>query len=318
MDVNGVVIKNKASLVSQWYNQQEGIDYEETFAPIARLEAIMILLAYASYMSFMVYLMDVKSAFLNGKISEEVASVKYPMLLPNNLGLDESGVSVNETLLRGMIGSVMYLTASRPDIQFPHVFVLGLWYLKGSGFDVKAYYDPDYAGCNLERKSTFGGYQILGGKLVCWSAKKQSSVVMSSAKAEYVAAARKGYIKNDNLMSLKPHHITATTFKPTLENEIALTTHICKVAELSPDPIKSLIPPSGEVNTDDSANKSSSRTSVQPVIQSKASTDLKIKKKRIPPSSKPKSSKQVRDVPPKKQVTDTQPAEETVATVDAT
>ncbi|GKB95206.1 hypothetical protein Tco_0981343, partial [Tanacetum coccineum] len=62
-------------------------------------------------------------------------------------------------------------------------------YPKGSGFDLKAYFDSDYAGCNLDKKSTSGGCHILGGKLVCWSAKKQSSVAMSSAEAEYVVAA---------------------------------------------------------------------------------------------------------------------------------
>ncbi|GKD54281.1 retrovirus-related pol polyprotein from transposon TNT 1-94 [Tanacetum coccineum] len=72
MDENGVVIKSKARLVAQGYNQQEWIDYEETFAHVARLEAIRIFLAYAAYISFMVYQMDVKSAFLNGKILEEV------------------------------------------------------------------------------------------------------------------------------------------------------------------------------------------------------------------------------------------------------
>ncbi|GJT85708.1 retrovirus-related pol polyprotein from transposon TNT 1-94 [Tanacetum coccineum] len=72
MDENEVVIKNKARLVAQDYNQQEGIDYEETFAPVVRLKSIRIFLAYAAYMGFMVYQMDVKSAFLNGKISEEV------------------------------------------------------------------------------------------------------------------------------------------------------------------------------------------------------------------------------------------------------
>ncbi|GJS69040.1 retrovirus-related pol polyprotein from transposon TNT 1-94 [Tanacetum coccineum] len=72
MDENGIVIKNKARLVAQGYNYQEGIDYEETFALVARLVAIRIFLAYAAYMSFMVYQMDVKSAFLKGKILEEV------------------------------------------------------------------------------------------------------------------------------------------------------------------------------------------------------------------------------------------------------
>ncbi|GJY93271.1 retrovirus-related pol polyprotein from transposon TNT 1-94 [Tanacetum coccineum] len=259
-------------------NQQEGMDYEENFAPVARLEAIKIFLAYAAYMGFMVYQMDMKSAFLNGKISEEVyvqqplgfessefpnhvckldkalyglkqalriyvddiifgstseklskqfaklmtkkyemsmmgeliyflgfqikqdfkrisicqekyvkyllkkydltdsASVKCPMLPPNNLGPDESEVSVNETLFRGMIGSLMYLKRT-PN--------LNLWYPKGSGFDLKSYSDSDYVGCNLDRKSTLGGCQILGGKLVCWSAKKQSSVAMSLTSVEY-------------------------------------------------------------------------------------------------------------------------------------
>ncbi|GKC04499.1 hypothetical protein Tco_0996109, partial [Tanacetum coccineum] len=78
--------------------------------------------------------------------------------------------------------------------------------------------------------------------------------------------------KNENLMSLKPHNITTTTFKPTLDNEITLTTYMYKVAALSPDPIKYLLPLSREVNADDTADKSSSRTSVQPVPQSKAPT----------------------------------------------
>ncbi|GJS75307.1 retrovirus-related pol polyprotein from transposon TNT 1-94 [Tanacetum coccineum] len=72
MDKEGVVTKNKARLVAHGYNQQEGIDYEETFTPVARLEVIRIFLTYATYMGFVVYQMDVKSAFLNGKISKEV------------------------------------------------------------------------------------------------------------------------------------------------------------------------------------------------------------------------------------------------------
>ncbi|GJY18264.1 hypothetical protein Tco_0389755 [Tanacetum coccineum] len=140
------------------------------------------------------------------------SSVKTPMVPPNNLGPDLSGKAVNETQYRGMIGSLMYLTASRPDIQFStclcaryqanpkesHLIAvkrifrylkgtpsLGLWYPKCLGFDLKGYSDSDYAGCNMDRKSTLGACQLLGGKLVCWSAKKQQSVAMSSAKAEY-------------------------------------------------------------------------------------------------------------------------------------
>ena len=72
MDENGIIIRNKARLVAQGYNQQEGIDYEETFAPVARLEAIRMLLAFACHKNFILYQMDVKSAFLNGFINEEV------------------------------------------------------------------------------------------------------------------------------------------------------------------------------------------------------------------------------------------------------
>ncbi|GJW11673.1 retrovirus-related pol polyprotein from transposon TNT 1-94 [Tanacetum coccineum] len=259
-DEHGITTKNKARLVAQGYSQEEGIDYDKTFAPVVRMEAIRIFLAFATYMNFKVYQIDAKSSFLNGKLKEEVyvkkhsgfessefpdyvckvdkalygikqapkawyetlytfliqnkftrgridntlfiykskedalliqvmmgeityflglqikqddkgisicqeqytrnllkkyeisdsSSVKTPMVPPNNLGLDLAGNPVNETSYRGMIGSLMYLTATR--------------YLKGA------------------RK-------ILGGKLVCCSAKKQHSMAMSSAKAKYVVAA---------------------------------------------------------------------------------------------------------------------------------
>ncbi|WJZ81293.1 hypothetical protein VitviT2T_001142 [Vitis vinifera] len=72
MDENGIIIRNKARLVAQGFNQEEGIDYEETFAPVARLEAIRMLLAFACFKDFVLYQMDVKNAFLNGFINEEV------------------------------------------------------------------------------------------------------------------------------------------------------------------------------------------------------------------------------------------------------
>ena len=71
-DERGIVIRNKARLVAQGYTQEEGIDYEEVFAPVARIEAIRLFLAYATFMGFTVYQMDVKSAFLYGTIEEEV------------------------------------------------------------------------------------------------------------------------------------------------------------------------------------------------------------------------------------------------------
>ncbi|GKD97662.1 copia protein [Tanacetum coccineum] len=78
IDENGVVSRNKARLVAQGYNQQEGIYFDETYAPIARLESIRILLAYACAIDFRLFQMDVKSAFLNGFINEEVYVAQPP------------------------------------------------------------------------------------------------------------------------------------------------------------------------------------------------------------------------------------------------
>ncbi|KAJ9557132.1 hypothetical protein OSB04_011746 [Centaurea solstitialis] len=114
-----------------------------------------------------------------------------------------------------MIGSLLYLTASRPDIMYStclcaryqaepkesHLTAvkrifrylkgtpnLGLWYSKDSRFDLTAYSDSDFAGCKIDRKSTTGGCHLLGGKLVNWTSKKQNYVSTSTAEAEYVAA----------------------------------------------------------------------------------------------------------------------------------
>ncbi|GJT65340.1 retrovirus-related pol polyprotein from transposon TNT 1-94 [Tanacetum coccineum] len=194
-DEHGMTTKNKARLVAQGYSQKEGIDYDETFASVARMKSIRIFLDFATYMNFIVFQMDIKSAFINGKLKEEVyvkqppgfESSEFPdyvyKLDKTLYGLKQAprtcsskqlrsrfaGKPVNETSYREMIGSLMYLTTTRPDIQFSIVLY--------------------YAGCNMERKSTSGACQILSGKLVCWSVKKQQSVTMSSAEAEYVVAA---------------------------------------------------------------------------------------------------------------------------------
>ncbi|GJX37572.1 retrovirus-related pol polyprotein from transposon TNT 1-94 [Tanacetum coccineum] len=110
----------------------------------------------------------------------------------------------------------------------------------------------------------------------------------------------------------------SASFQKPLASEVALTSHMLKVAKIFQEPEQSLILSSEKVNADDGADKSLSGTTVQPLTQPKAPTDLKAKKKKIPPSSKPKSSYKVRVILPKKQVTETQHAEETVAIVDAT
>ncbi|GJZ00678.1 putative ribonuclease H-like domain-containing protein [Tanacetum coccineum] len=211
-DDRGIVVRNKARLVAQGYIKEEGIDYDEVFAPVARIEAIRLFLAYASFMNFIVYQMDVKSAFLYGTIEEEVkqkddgifisqdkyvadilkkfdfATVKTastPMETNKALLKDEEATDVDVHLYRSMIGSLMYLTASRPDIMFAvcacarfqvtpktsHLHVvkrifrylkghpkLGLWYPRDSPFDLEAFSDSDYAGASLDRKSTTEGY----------------------------------------------------------------------------------------------------------------------------------------------------------------
>nr|GFB95775.1 putative ribonuclease H-like domain-containing protein [Tanacetum cinerariifolium] len=77
-DERGIMIRNKARLVAQRHTQEKGIEYEEVFAPVARREAIRLFLAYASFMGFTVYQMDVKSAFLYGIIDEEVYVMQPP------------------------------------------------------------------------------------------------------------------------------------------------------------------------------------------------------------------------------------------------
>nr|GEW29358.1 hypothetical protein [Tanacetum cinerariifolium] len=281
-DERGIVIRNKARLVAQGHTQEEGIDYEEVFAPVARIEAIRLFLDYASFIGFMVYQMDVKSAFLcgTGTIKEEVyvcqlprfedldypdkvykvsknsmdyikllelglqvkqkqdgifiSQDKYVAEILRKFGLanrksastpidtekpllkDPDGEDVDVHIYRSMIGSLMYLTSSRPDIMFaictcarfqvtlkashlhavkrifrylkgkPH---LGLWYPKDLPFNLVALTDSDYAGTSLDRKSTTGGCQFLGCRLISWQCKKQTVVATSSTEVEYVAAA---------------------------------------------------------------------------------------------------------------------------------
>ncbi|GKC48879.1 putative ribonuclease H-like domain-containing protein, partial [Tanacetum coccineum] len=112
-----------------------------------------------------------------------------PMETQKLLLKDEDGEEVDVHLYRLMIGSLMYLTSSRPDIIYlkgqPK---LGLWYPKDSPFDLVAYTDSDYAGASLDKKSTIGGCQFLGSRLISWQCKKQTVVANSTTEAEYVAA----------------------------------------------------------------------------------------------------------------------------------
>nr|GEZ81788.1 retrovirus-related Pol polyprotein from transposon TNT 1-94 [Tanacetum cinerariifolium] len=192
-DERGIVIKNKVRLVAQGHTQEEGIDYDEVFAPVARIKAIRLFLAYASFMGFTVYQMDVNSDFLYeedgiflsqdkyvGDILKkfgysDVRSANTPMDKENPWGKDGTGKDVDLHLYKCMIGSLMYLTASRPEIMFV--------YPKESSFDLVAYLDSDYGGATQDRKSTTEGCQFLGKRLISWQCKQQTIVVTSTTEA---------------------------------------------------------------------------------------------------------------------------------------
>nr|GEW04957.1 hypothetical protein [Tanacetum cinerariifolium] len=282
------------------YRQEEGINFEESFTPVAWMEAIRIFLAYVAHKSFFVFQMDVKTAFLHGSLKEDMYvsqpegfidadhpihvyklkkalyglkqaprawrfdddilvplqnvddggndvfpwvtssppcgifinqsiyvleifkkyemescdPVGTPMEIKDKLDLDQNGTQVDATKYRSMIGALMYLTSSRPDIvhatclcaryqakptekhlkEVKRIFCYlrgtvntGLWYMKDFDFELTGFLDADYAGCKDTFKSTSDGAQFLGEKLVSWSSKKQDCTALSTAKAEYVS-----------------------------------------------------------------------------------------------------------------------------------
>ncbi|GKC07721.1 retrovirus-related pol polyprotein from transposon TNT 1-94 [Tanacetum coccineum] len=286
LDELGGILKNKARLVAHGYRQEEGIDFEESFAPVARLDVILIFFAYAAHMNMIVYQMDVKTAFLNRILHEEVyvsqpdgfvdqdnpnhvyklkkalcglkqaphawydlllkfllsqkfsketvdptlfirrqeSLKKYgmescdpvdtPMVEKSKMDEDIQGKAVDPTHYRGMIDTLMYLTASRLDLTFVvcmcaryqakptknHLHAVkrifkylqgtvnrGLWYPKDYSIALTAYADADHAGCQDTRRSTSGNMQLLGDRLVSWSSKRQKSAAISSMEAEYIA-----------------------------------------------------------------------------------------------------------------------------------
>nr|GEY81383.1 hypothetical protein [Tanacetum cinerariifolium] len=277
----GDVLKNKARLVAKGYRQEIGIDFEESFTSVARPEAIKIFIANAASQNMLIFQMDIKTAFLNGELNEEVyvsqhegfvdpdhpshvyrlkkalyglkqaprawydklskflissgfskGVAKYALEILKKYDFDSNtpldtpmterpkldenigGKLVDPTHYRGMVGCLMYLTASRPDIVFvvcmcaryqakptemhlhaiKRIFCylkgtlnMGLWYLKDSSFALTAFADADYAGCQDTRRSISGSAQFLRGRLVSWSLKKQKSTAISITKAEYIA-----------------------------------------------------------------------------------------------------------------------------------
>ncbi|GJV02684.1 retrovirus-related pol polyprotein from transposon TNT 1-94 [Tanacetum coccineum] len=197
----GWVLKNKTRLVAQGFKQEEGIDFEESFVPVARTEAIRIFdnpshvyklkkALYGLKQAPRVWY-DMLSSFL---ISQQfckgaVDPTLFTRHAGNNILL---GQPVDATLYRGMIGSLMYLTSSRPDLNYvvclcARTIPMGIWYSKDTDMSLTAYADADHAWCQDTRRSTSGSTQFLGDKLVSWSSKKQKSTTISSTEAEYIA-----------------------------------------------------------------------------------------------------------------------------------
>nr|GEV55429.1 RNA-directed DNA polymerase, eukaryota [Tanacetum cinerariifolium] len=155
----GIVVRNKARLVAQGHRQEEGIDYDEVFALVARIEAIMIFLAFASFMGFVVYQMDVKSAFLYGTIEEEVYVSQPPSFIDPQF---PNKVYKVKNALYGLHQAPRAWFQVTPKLSHFHVVrrifmylkgqpKLGLWYPTDSPFNLEAYSDSDYARANLDR-----------------------------------------------------------------------------------------------------------------------------------------------------------------------
>ncbi|GJZ02321.1 retrovirus-related pol polyprotein from transposon TNT 1-94 [Tanacetum coccineum] len=259
------ILKNKERLVAHGYRQEEGIDFEESFAHVARLEVVRIFLAFAAHMNMIVYQMDAPRAwydllssfllsqgFSKGMVDptlfisrkgkdillisqnprgiflnqskyalkslkkyrmETCDPVDTPMVEKSKLDEDIQGKAIDLTHYHGMVGTLMYLTSSRPDLVYAvcmcaryqarptkkHLHAIkrifrclrgtvnqGLWYSKDYAIALTAFADADHAGCQDTRRSTFGSMQLLGDRLVSCSSKRQKSAAISSTKAEYI------------------------------------------------------------------------------------------------------------------------------------
>nr|GFA39433.1 putative ribonuclease H-like domain-containing protein [Tanacetum cinerariifolium] len=258
-DKKGIVIRNKARLVAQGYTQEQGIEFEEVFAPAARIEAIRLFLAYASFMGFTVYQMDVKGSFLYGTIDEEVYVMQPPGFqdpeFPDRVykvekamyGLHQAPRAWYGTLFkylldngfqRGTIDQTLFIRKHKREFLLVQVYVDDIIFgllnpqlcrefeaLMHDKFQISAIAeltfflslqvlqkkdgiflsqdkyvgdilkkfgysdDNDYGGATQDRKSTIGGCQFLGRRLISWQCKKQTIVATSTTEAEYVAAA---------------------------------------------------------------------------------------------------------------------------------
>ncbi|GJT45955.1 retrovirus-related pol polyprotein from transposon TNT 1-94 [Tanacetum coccineum] len=208
------------------YRQEEVIDFEESFDLVARMESIRIFLAYVAHKSFTMFQMDVKTAFLHGTLKEDVyvcqpkgfIDVDYPShvykLKKALYGLKQaprawydelSKFLLQNHFFKGTIDPTLFIRRFDDDI------------LVDSGFELTGFLDADYAGCKDTFKSTFGGAQFLGEKLVSWSSKKQDYTALST-EAEY-----------ESLSVCCAQHIPAKNPEQTLRTKhIAVRYHFIK------------------------------------------------------------------------------------------
>nr|GFA59207.1 putative RNA-directed DNA polymerase [Tanacetum cinerariifolium] len=188
-------LENKAHLVARGYRQKEGINFEESFAPVARLEAIRIFLAYAAHKNMVFYQMDVKTVFLNGNLQEDVYVSQPDGLVdqdnPNHMyklkkalyGLKQapctwydmlSSFLLSQDFSKGSVDPIMFIRRNGNDL------------LLDSSVALTEFADANHAGCQDTRRSTSGSLQFLRDRLISWSSKRKKSAAISSTKAEYI------------------------------------------------------------------------------------------------------------------------------------
>ncbi|GJX40299.1 retrovirus-related pol polyprotein from transposon TNT 1-94 [Tanacetum coccineum] len=170
LDEYGDVMKNKARLVAKGYRQEESIDFQESLASVARIEAIRIFIANAASKNMTIYQMDVKTAFLNGELHGSDMTTYQGIRL-----------RLAKSTLKQLSG---YFGTSEEPLTW--VFC----YPKDTAMALTTYADADHACCKDTRRSTSGSAQFLGDKLVSWSSKKQKSTAISTTEAEYIAMSR--------------------------------------------------------------------------------------------------------------------------------
>ncbi|GJX89158.1 retrovirus-related pol polyprotein from transposon TNT 1-94 [Tanacetum coccineum] len=194
LDEYGDILKNKARLVAKGYHQEEGINFEESFAPIARIEAIRIFIANVASKNMTIYLMNVKTAFLYGEL-KEVVYVSQPEGFYDTL----SRFLLHNKFSKGVVDPTLFTRKTGKHILFVQIYVDDIIFAsvdpKACDMEFKISDVNDGArvvflritSCQDTCKSTSGSAQFYKDKLVSWSSKKQKSTAISIIEAEYIA-----------------------------------------------------------------------------------------------------------------------------------